>query len=267
LDRARLVALVFAVAAAVLAVAASQVASPYPDGGRVLSAAAAIAAGLAALAQRRNGFEQIRDWTRARSTSEALKSEIYSYLAGGSDYLNDGDRRLRSSSAELFEQVSDLQRHTLRVEPDSKPLPAVHSVSTYITVRLNGQVDDYYRPKAAVYARRGRRLRTAQDLLGVGAVVLAATAATFNHDGLNVWVPVVTTVGASLAAHITAARYDHLVIEFLRTAQHLIRLRDDYLDNPSEPHPTLIDTCEQAISVENQGWMARWQASDESAQA
>ena len=190
--------------------------------GRALSATAAITAGLATLLQRQVSTGQIRDWTRARSASEGLKTEIYSYLAGGAAYTSpDRDQRLGTTTRGIVEAVSDLQRHTLGIEPDTKPLPAVHDTDSYIALRVNDQIDNYYNKKAAIYDRRVRRLRAAGDLLGVTAVVLAAVAAAFGVGALAAWVPVVTTIGTSVAAYIAAARYDHLVIEYLRTAQRL----------------------------------------------
>jgi SMODS and SLOG-associating 2TM effector domain 1 len=73
---------------------------------------------------------------------------------------------------------------------------------------------------------RMRSLR--HRLLGVTAVVLAALAA---------WVPVVTTIATSIAAYVAVARYDHLVIEYMRTAQRLQHLRQEHLDNPANDRP------------------------------
>ena len=61
--------------------------------GRVLSAGAAITVGVATLMQRRASAGQIRDWTRARSASEELKTEIYSYLADCTTYRRVPGRR------------------------------------------------------------------------------------------------------------------------------------------------------------------------------
>ena len=71
-------------------------------------------------------------------------------------------------------------------------------------------------------------------------------------------VPVVTTVATAVAAYIAAARYDHLVIGYLRTAQRLEHLRQEQLAGPAGAPAAFIDACEAAISVENQAWMARW---------
>jgi hypothetical protein len=258
LDRARRTVLLLAIATAVLAVAANQIGGLSMPTGRTLSASAAITAGVATLLQRRAGTEQIRAWTRARSAAEGLKTEIYSYLAGGTAYGGaDRDQRLGIETHNIVGAVSDLERQTLKVKPDSTPIPAVRDTDTYIAVRIDDQIHNYYRKKAAIYETRVVRLRGVGDVLGVIALVLAALAAAFRMDSLAAWVPVVTTIGTSLTAHIAAARYDHMVIEFLRTAQRLEYLRDQYINTPHND-AKFIDACEDAISIENQGWMARW---------
>lgn len=264
IDQARLAALLLGIATAVLAVAAHQVGGLSALAGQALSAAAAVTAGVATLVQRRVSTGQIRDWTRARSASEGLKTEIYSYLGGGAAYTgSDRDQQLGANTSGIVDAVADLQRHTLGIEPDTKPIPLVHDADSYIALRVNDQIHNYYEKKAVVYERRVRRLRIAGTLLGVTAVVLAAVAAAFKVDSLNAWVPVVTTIGTSVAAYIAAARYDHMVVEFLRTAQRLDGLCRDRSDKPDGDPAAFIDACEAAISVENQGWMARWDAPDQ----
>jgi hypothetical protein len=266
IDRARLAALLLGIATAVLAVAAGQIGGLSMPAGRILSAGAAITAGLATLLQRRVSTSQIRDWTRARSASEGLKTEIYSFLGGGTSYTcPDRNQRLGAETRRIVDTVSDLRRHILGIEPDTKALPEVHDVDSYIVLRVNDQIRNYYDRKAGVYETRVRRLRAVGDLLGVTTVVLAAIAAAFQVGSLAAWVPVVTTIGTSVAAYVAAARYDHLVIEFLRTAQRLEHLRQEHLGNPSKDAAAFIDACEAAISVENQAWMARWQAPNEEA--
>jgi hypothetical protein len=261
IDQARLAALALGIATAVLAVAAHQVGGLSVLAGQVLSAVAAVTAGAATLVQRRVSTGQIRDWTRARSASEGLKTEIYSFLGGGAAYTgSDPDRRLGEKTGGIVEAVGGLQRHTLGIVPDTKPIPLVHDVDSYIALRVNDQIDEYYKKKAVLYDKRVRRLRRAGDVLGVTALVLAAVAAAFKVDSLNAWVPVVTTIGTSVAAYIAAARYDHMVIEFLRTAQRLESLCRERRDKPDGDPAAFIDACEAAISVENQGWMARWDA-------
>jgi hypothetical protein len=65
-----------------------------------------------------------------------------------------------------------------------------------------------------------------------------------------------TTVGTSLVAYIAASRYDHMIIEYLRTEQQLEHLRDTRTDNKMSASK-FIDACESVISIENQVWMTR----------
>ncbi|RKR13714.1 DUF4231 domain-containing protein [Arthrobacter oryzae] len=263
LDRSRAGALALGLAAAVLAVVASQVSALVPEAGRAAGVAATTCAGFATMLQRRATTDKVRAWTRARSAAEQLKTEVYSDLAGGSTVAHaiDRDAELNSRTARLLEDVADLQHHTAGITADRKPLPAVANVGDYITERLEAQINGFYRPKAAIYDTRVRRLRAVGTTLGVATVILSALATGYGLSALGAWVPVATTAGASLTAHITAARYDHLIIEYLRTAQQLENLRDGHKDAPGTD-AEFIDACENVISVENQGWMTRWNTDD-----
>jgi len=258
IDRARNTALLLAVATAVLTTTASQLGSVGPVS-RGLTATAAITAGVATVVQRRAGSERIRAWTRARSASEGLKSEIYRALAGGARYLGPDRAEVLSNQArDITGLVHDLARHAFSVSPDDRPVPPVRDVDGYLTLRVNQQIDGYYIPRARRYDVLVGRLRVLGDVLGATAAVLAALGAAFDLRGLAQWVPVITTTAAALTAHIAANRYDHQVMEFLRTAQRLAELRDTFLRTPGSDPAAFIDDCEDAISVENQAWMARW---------
>jgi hypothetical protein len=262
ISQARLLALCLAIVTAIAAVSAVQVDELSSAGGRVLAAAGAIAAGLGTLVQRRAGTDQVRAWTRARSASEGIKSEVYRRLAvGDRDDDNGPDDSLSQRTAEIVNAASDLQRHTLSVTATPRPLPDVHDIGTYITHRVDDQIDGYYRPRAREYETRVRWLRRAGDALGTLAVVFGAIAAAFGITDLAAWVPVVTTIATALVAHIAANRYDHQIIEFLRTASQLELLRDQRLLRKMDD-AEFVDACEDVISVENQGWMTRWTATD-----
>lgn len=263
LDRARTGALVLAIAAAVLAVAAVQLAGTGATLGRALGAAAAVSAGLTTLLQGQVDTHRIRAWIRARSASEGLKSEVYAYLAGGSAYADPAvrDHVLAERTRRLVDDLADLQRLTLGTAVEEEPLPAVNGLEDYLTRRVDEQITGYYRPRAVLYERRVRRLRTVGVALGVATVLLSAVAASFEVPSLAAWVPVATTAGTALAAHVAATRYDHLVVEYLRTARRLEHLRGTR-DGAPGSGARLVDACEDAIAAENRGWTARWTADD-----
>lgn len=259
LDLARKAALLLGVVTAVLAVAATQVMGDRPVLGQSLGAATAISAGLATLVQRGVTTDRIRSWTRTRSVSEALKTEVYSYLAGGTRYTDRDhrDRTLHRRSRDLANKVEGLLHLTVGTDPDDRPVPVVRNVDDYITHRVDQQIGAYYKPRAATYTCRARRLRGTATVLGAVAVVLSTVATSFELPSVSAWVPVATTVGTAVVAHTAASRYDHLIIEFQRTAYRLELLKQDRACTPGDD-AKFIDDCEDAISVENQGWMARW---------
>ena len=258
---ARVIGLWLTILAAVAAAGAATASRQDVTGvARALSAVAAISAGIATgVVRGRTSTNAIRDWTRARSASEGLKSEVYKRLAGSSQYSGDDpDARLAAQHRAIVAAVADLAPHTLAVEVASSAPPTVTDLASYIERRVDDQIDTYYRPRAALYHRRARRLRLAGDVLGVVAVVIAGIATVVDASDLDLatWVPVVTTIGAAVVAHIAASRYDHQIIEFLRTAEQLEDLRD--VVRPSLTTAEFVDACESVISVENQAWMARW---------
>jgi hypothetical protein len=124
--------------------------------------------------------QQLRDWTRARSVSEALKSEIYLYLAGAGDYRsNDRDHRFKTRTDKAQQEARDLLQHTVDLEPVQRPLPDVDDYSSYLKVRVGDQVDRYYRPRARRLRTRLRQFRRVEVGLAVTGVVLGALAASF----------------------------------------------------------------------------------------
>lgn len=256
----RTVALLLGILAAGLAVSAAQV--DDESWRRGLAFAAGVAAALVPFAQRLAGTDRIRDWTRARSASEGLKTEVYEYLGGGSAYeATDRDKRLGQESRAIIEAVSDLQRTTAGVEPGAKDPPGVDGIDSYVVERVDDQIG-WYRRKAFGYERTASRLRLAGDVLAAIAAILGIAAAVFDRSSFAAWVPFVTTVGTSLVAHIAASRYDHMIIEYLRTALRLEHLRNSRIDTDMSD-AAFVDACEQAISVENQAWMARWNRPEE----
>ena len=256
IDRARTTGLVLGIVGAVLAVAAVQVGTATTTG-RALAVVAGVAVGLVPLVRRAADQDAVRDWTRARSISEGLKSEVYSYLGGASRYLgSDRDRVLAATTRELLDGVGDLAVVVAHVDPDDRPVPAVHGVEDYLEQRVLSQARAYYVPRARRYAGRLRRLRVTESVLGAVAVVLAVLVGAGGIQAAGAWVAVVSTIAASLAAHAGAARYDQRIIGFTHTATRLEGLAAAWQVKGWSP-AALVEACEEAISVENQGWMAR----------
>jgi hypothetical protein len=261
IDRARDAGLVLGILGAVLGVVATQVGTDVV-GGRLLAVVAGVAVGLVPLVRRGASQVVVRTWTRARSVSEGLKSEVYAYLSGGSAYEGEArDRVLAARTRDIVASVGDVIGAAAGVSPDGRPLPAVDGIDSYVRVRVGGQIDGYYRPRAAAYARRLGWFRRVEATLGAAGVVVAVLVGTGGVAAVGAWVAVVSTLAAAVAAHAGAARYDHQIVEFERTASRLAQLRACWQVEGWSPS-ALIDACEEAISIENQAWMARWTDSD-----
>ncbi|MEU4253544.1 DUF4231 domain-containing protein [Amycolatopsis sp. NPDC026612] len=263
ISRARVLVLSFTVAGAVAGAVSANVPQPA---GRFCAAVAAVALALAALAARGAAPEIVRDWTRARSMSEALKSDLYSRLAGvGKFGGTDRDEVVLRALAELSANAGDLVRHTTGLSPRVRPLPAVGDVESYATVRVRGQLDDYYRPKSRLMAARVRTARRWEIGLAAAAAGLAAVVAVFPTFAASAWIGVLTTVTTAITAHVGAARYSYQQVEFTRTADELERLLVDRATGLTADDDFVADS-ERVISIQNEGWMAKLGSTERPAQ-
>ncbi|MFK0297360.1 DUF4231 domain-containing protein [Streptomyces sp. NPDC090442] len=262
IGRARTVALVLGVAGACAGTAAAQVMAWSEGAGKALALVAAVAVGLVPLTARAAGPQQVRDWTRLRALSEELKSELYAYLARVAPYRDADASRVLLDRAELaLADAGDLAGRTLALAPRRRALPAVTDVGSYAQVRVAGQIEDYYRPRAALMSRRGAQVRWAELALAALAVVLGAVSVVFGADWATAWVATVTTVAAAVTAHAAAARYAYQELEFSRTAAELERLsarRAQGADPAADD--AFVGRCERVISAQNEGWTAKWRS-------
>ena len=219
--------------------------------GKVLAFLGAAVIALVALPQILTKKDSIEKWTRARSVSEAIKTEVYLTLAGF------GPADLQGEVDKILADADDLAEHTIGVTAEPRDLPDVHDVESYFGKRVDQQITGYYEPSAARLKGKAARFRQVEFvLIGIGAVI-AAAAGTWEIDGLAAYVPVVTTVGAAIAAHAAAARYSYLVVEYTRTAEQLRRIRDKIGEIASYTDEQRVVQAEKVISIQNEGWMAK----------
>jgi hypothetical protein len=262
--RRRTTRLGLTVAAAALALAGSQVRSASLAASVVLAVAAALALAAAGLLASRATAEQARRWTRARSVSEALKTEVFLSLCRAGRYESDDRERLLEAEVRRLEHdAGDLQRYAEGFAPAERALPDVHDVDSYLEVRVRrSQLHGYYEPKARIMRRRLAMMKTAEIVLALVAAVLAALASV--SPSVGAWAAVVTTASGAVAAYIAAERYEFLWIEYTRTASELRRLLERRTAPDGRPlsGSELAVACEDVISVQNQAWMAKWGEDD-----
>jgi hypothetical protein len=269
-QRWKLVALVLSCAGAVLAVASDQMATHWGQWathahGRVAWVGALALVLVPVVTQLGTSRSALERWLRARSVSEQLKTEIYQYLTRTGPYVESpADLVLIKRRDSLLEKVADLEPEIAGLVAE-RSLPPVKDVSTYITHRVNDQIDNYYEPRAAHHHRWAVIYRWIEGILAVVGAVVAATSPIKDNPIAATWVAVLTTVGTAVAAHLMAGRHEQLVPDYLATARRLRSLKEMFLvanPNPEAAPASAINTfvtaAEAAISVQSEGWMAEW---------
>jgi len=255
------------IAAAAAATLASQL--PWPPFQRAASFASAVLMATVALVGRtKTSPERLREWLRARSASEGLKTEAYLFVMRCGPYREDEPHlKLSDRVAVIADATRDLTTVAADILPaESRPPPDPMSLDTYLQQRVRSQINEYYRKKAAQEARRVSAYRSAEFGLAILGVVLGVWSGTGEHSApIAPWAAVVTTAIAAVAAHLAAGRHEYQVTTYTATALQLERLsarfQDRHRDRPATPQEIdeLVTECEAAISVENQGWMTQWE--------
>lgn len=213
--------------------------------------------------------DNVRAWVRARSVSEALKETIYRYLVGVTPFgAVSSPSDLIKRCQTLKDKVQDLYPYAASVQPKRKERPLTLSIDGYVEDRVNNQINRYYLPKGKQNADAAKRLHDIEFYLGLLAVIIGAIAGTVTAyklpelTMLSPWVAVVTTAGAAVTAFLAASRYDYAAMTYFSTADRLNGLRDEWLSDPNRYESSrvnkFVDDCENAISTENEAWLAEW---------
>lgn len=267
--RARRALVALTVTAAVAGTAAARLADAAPVAGRALAIVAAAALLLVPLVSRWSASEAVRTWTRLRAVSEALKAEVYRYLAGVAPFAGaDRDAVLLRRLDRLMDDAGDLVGLTLEHAPADRPLPPVADVPSYLAERVCRQVDDYLLPAARQAGRAAARLGYAAVALSVVAALLSAAAGVLGDAlGLTAWVGVAAAVTTALTGYGVAQRYAQQQLEYARAADQLTRLSatretgQGWADDDA-----FVAEAERIIAQSNEAWMAKMIEEDGAAQ-
>jgi hypothetical protein len=266
-DRARQVTFALSIAAALLATIASQL----EDNPRlVLAITSAVILGLVSfLSARLLNSARSSAWVRARAASEAIKREAFKFAASAAPYEDPAtrDERLNEEREKIEKDVSDLLGEVVPASSKGSVPRDLLAPDDYVAVRVRGQVEKFYEPKANAYSKAARALRTAEFLLSMVAAVITAAVGVAGKElfGLHfdfvALTAVLTTIAGAVLAHIEASRYDFLVMTYRATAR---RLRNELARAGAAPMPAawsaFVGRCEGIIAEENNGWVAKWSA-------
>lgn len=259
IERARIAGLLIVVGVAIIATVAATVHDFAPLLSQILAGVSAVGAGVLPSLRPRWSGTSLKNWTRARSVSEQLKTDVYLWLAQTEPYEHDPDAHtLRDRTDKLFADAADLRPLLDGIPPEVRAVPPVHDPRSYFAVRWDAQYRKYYRPKVTEIVGLITRYRRIEIGLGVlGAVIGLAAAIT--GVPLAAWIAVVATASTAFAVHVSASRYEFQRIEFSRTAEELRQIgkRAEEAGIVDVDLRALVVRAENVISVENQGWMAK----------
>ena len=237
------------------------------------------------------GRENIDEWTRGRSASQAIKGEVYTYRAGAAPY--DGDDavdHLNTAYDAIKKDLKDLLNAVALIDGDSKEPPGPLGRDEYIAQRVDDQAEDYYKDRAKTMAQKATKLRKVEYGLAIVAAIIglalgsvggfdamiADGAAAGEGTGagagaevpeeawgyfsaIGVWVAVLTTAAAAITAHISASRLDEQVSLYMAAREHLLSLKRR-LPNEAVPGTPawseFVRACEETIANQNRDWMA-----------
>src|SRR6266516_617690 len=131
----RATTLALVLAGAVIATLATQLANVPTPLGRLLSIGSGIAVGFVPVIRSfRLSSDRLRDWTRLRSVSEGIKSEMYHYLARVRPYADhDAEQRLLTAITGIADNAKDLQGRLLGLSHVEASIPTVTDAPSYIT--------------------------------------------------------------------------------------------------------------------------------------
>jgi hypothetical protein len=267
LNRVRWITFALAIVGALLAAVASQL-----DEGTVRKIVAIVAAVSLALgtflAARLATAKHTEAATRARAASEALKRAAYKFAARAAPYDQPAtcEDELNKERSEIETGVDEIIDKRIDADgPGSSPRTLL-TADEYKAKRVQGQID-YYLRNATKHQKTARTLRRAEFVLALAATILTAVVAAVGKEAI--WkefdiaalTAVLTTVGATVLAHIEAQRYDYLVTTYRATSR---RLQDALASLkagtavPSQEWSDFVNRCESIMAAENASWVAKW---------
>src|SRR6185436_11466976 len=167
-SRSRSIVMMLTIAGAVLQTFAGTGPAFRTAAGIAGTVALSLAAGIAGFFMKP---ENTQRWLRARSVAEGIKSEFYAYRASADPYTGpDALQLLQESIRKIVGFAKDLAGQRARTSPKPKPMPDKLDQASYLSQRLDGQIDTFYLRQAKRNADRAAIFRNAE----IGLALLAA---------------------------------------------------------------------------------------------
>jgi hypothetical protein len=217
-----------------------------------LAVAFAGAAGAYAVSGNRNQI-----WLKCRATGEALKSSVYLYCASVPPF--DTPNRATALGQRVEKALKDLQGLVLRPGGMDKQPPGPLTVSDYIALRVDDQIA-FYTKTANKFQKKADFWRSMAIAGTCVSLILGAVSAIYS---LSPWVALLAAITTSITAFVKNQRYESIIGLYQATAIRLQVLRDEWKDSgktdaDKSERDSLIQRCEETMSLENGAWTAQW---------
>jgi hypothetical protein len=202
-------------------------------------------------------------WSRARSLAEALKRETWLCLLRVPPYdEEDAPARLEKRAEELRLNTGLERREGSTAEARSE-LPEAESVSDFLELRLKDQIQWYGRRADEYLKTVARWNRIALGLGLLAAIIGGLRVLPVDAPAVALWIPVITTATAAIAAHLHGGRFVPFIGVYQDT-QRQVRFRlaqwEDLLAQQKTPEKEaeFVRGCEDIMAAENEAWRAEW---------
>lgn len=220
----------------------------------------------------------------ARAVCEALKVQGYLYAMKAPPYSG------KNAEKNLFNRLETIQKDVMSITPDLSTYTRERSsgfwrflnifymgrgssstgsewkmtfdenmtFDAYIDERVMGQINGYYRKKAAQFQLTINRAKTATLFFGFAGVAFGAMGATY-LPGMSMWIGLLGTASASITSYIHANKYEFLLHSYVSTAGQLelISARYKSLESPSlRLQQRFIMETETIFASEHNSWIS-----------
>ncbi len=220
---------------------------------------------------------------KARAAAEGLKVQGYLYAMKAPPYSG------KNAEKVLFKRVEIIMKDVSSIAPDftnykekktkfGKFLQVLYTgkrdpndenrwiqrfdadmtFKAYVDQRVKGQIDGYYRKKAAEFQKIINNANAAMLIFGFIGVVIGSIGATYSA-GLTMWIGLLSTATASIASYVHANKYEYLLMSYVSTASQLelIAARYASMTTPSiYTQRRFVAETETIFATEHNSWIS-----------
>ncbi|NRA12775.1 MAG: DUF4231 domain-containing protein [Crocinitomicaceae bacterium] len=228
--------------------------------------------------------ELVKNQTKARATSEALKVQAYLYLLEAAPYAKKNRERVLYDRIEIImKDVSDSTPELDEVYDNGslkykwknfltlgrlgregkkdvwiQKFDIDMTFQEYIEERVEGQINGYYLKKAALfqkYLNRGNSWALIFGFMGVAVGAVAASA----ESSISMWIAFLSTGAASIGSYLASNRYEYLMLSYVSTASQLELISAKYKSMASASslaQKRFVAETESIFAMEHNAWIS-----------